>query len=270
MVEVIYGNFSFESCVELNPQNAKTLKSSRPKYIMYYYCRPFVWGFPFLWTVDDCDDVIMMMMWESYQWAKIYQNFINIRVSEMGYVYLFVFELMSIQMAANDYICPFLHHGYSNCGTNSSFLPVFCIHTKQYFHWFFFLVVWVSISKVPFHRYGISIGVNICNQISIETFSLENSFDQHGNETIAPSPPKTFKIHSNKWICDYNKFRRIMINVTFTKVITRSQSSFSIYCSHVVIRHTITLWKLKRRKRTNEKKKTSNSLVKSFALCVTS
>lgn len=135
---------------------------------------------------------------------------------------------------------------------------------------FFFLVVWVSISKVPFHRYGISIGVNICNQISIETFSLENSFDQHGNETIAPSPPKTFKIHSNKWICDYNKFRRIMINVTFTKVITRSQSSFSIYCSHVVIRHTITLWKLKRRKRTNEKKKTSNSLVKSFALCVTS
>lgn len=177
MVEVIYGNFSFESCVELNPQNAKTLKSSRPKYIMYYYCRPFVWGFPFLWTVDDCDDVIMMMMWESYQWAKIYQNFINIRVSEMGYVYLFVFELMSIQMAANDYICPFLHHGYSNCGTNSSFLPVFCIHTKQYFHWFFFLVLFGCRSqKHPFTDTEFQSVSTYAIKFRLRFFSLENWF----------------------------------------------------------------------------------------------
>lgn len=73
--EVIYGNFSFESCVEVNPKAPRHWSQvGQNIYVMYYSADLLFRVFPFLWTVDDCDDVIMMM-WESYQRSKIYQTF---------------------------------------------------------------------------------------------------------------------------------------------------------------------------------------------------
>lgn len=84
-VEVIYGNFSFESCMNVcvcANTHTRTVQSevkSTKIYVCYYFysivCRPFVWGFfLFLWTVDQQSreserDMMLLWWWRWWRWC---------------------------------------------------------------------------------------------------------------------------------------------------------------------------------------------------------
>lgn len=216
---------------------------------MYCHCRPFVWGF-FLFYERSM--TVMMLLWWWCGRATNGPRFTNT-------LWMYVFETLCVRsLVCVSGSCQFKWQQMITfalfCITEIVIVGLilhswYRIHTTQYFHWLFF----------SFFYFGVDVrqkknAVTNFDRCRACIMKFQSSLSTEITFQITSMRPPGYRrtqckcIQTNEF--DLNKFRRIMINVTFTKVITHSQSSFAGYCSHVVIRHTITFnfWKKKKKK----------------------